>query len=183
MKQLLVLSTIVASAFAQVGYYRRAKSYYANPNNEHCGMERLLNPPESARAYSSVWRYNGPHYRPPLANSMIDGTTAWAAVQRVPGQWMQIRVWLDFTHLQCFHEEIICKISFENQKFIFSRTFPKNLWICHNQTLKTTKHHFLKVTYCPISLTAHRPKRFPHPDADRFGTKLRRQRFNDSRTS
>ena len=65
MKLLLVLSTIVASASAMA-----------------CNADMLMNPPESSRAYSSVWEH--------LSRSMLNSNIGWSAQEATAGQWMQI---------------------------------------------------------------------------------------------
>ena len=60
MKLLLVLSALVASAFARPGGC--GVRNYGGQGCAYCSD--LMNPPESARAYSSTWGH--------LSNSMLD---------------------------------------------------------------------------------------------------------------
>jgi len=79
MKLVLVLSALVASAFARPGGC--GVRNYGGQGCAYCSD--LMNPPESARAYSSTWGH--------LSNSMLDSANSWSAGAGKSGEWMQTR--------------------------------------------------------------------------------------------
>ncbi|KOO52956.1 hypothetical protein Ctob_015722 [Chrysochromulina tobinii] len=62
--------------------------YPSHPPSQLPSIERVLNPPEEARQYSSVW--DGDARGQGHARSMLDSQQAWSAGQSRVGEWMVI---------------------------------------------------------------------------------------------